>query len=42
VTPQPEEVAELKWVTRGELAEIISTGNVTDGLLQVYERYYIR
>lgn len=40
VIPQPEEVAELVWVTRDELSAIVKTGNVTDGLKQTYERYY--
>lgn len=40
ITPQPEEVAELRWVTREELGEIIAEGKITDGLKQTYEHYY--
>lgn len=42
VTPQPEEVAELRWVTRDELAAIIAEGNITDGLAQTARHYYER
>ena len=38
--PQPEEVAEFVWATPDELADIVAEGKVTDGLKQVYERYY--
>ncbi|HEY1085696.1 MAG TPA: NUDIX domain-containing protein [Candidatus Saccharimonadales bacterium] len=37
---QPSEVSEVKWITREELDAVIDEGNVTDGLLQTYERYY--
>lgn len=40
LTPQPEEVAELVWVTRAELSKIVAEGKITDGLKQTYERYY--
>ena len=40
VTPQPEEVAELTWMSREELADIVATGNITDGLKQVAQQYY--
>ena len=40
VTPQPEEVAELCWVTREELATIVAEGNITDGLKQTAQHYY--
>lgn len=40
VTPQPEEVAELTWVTRDKLASIIAEGSITDGLKQAAEQYY--
>jgi len=40
-TPQLEEVSEIAWMTKHEVAELIRSGkNVTDGLTQVYERYY--
>lgn len=38
--PQPEEVAELRWVTPEELKGIIAEGKITDGLKQTYEQYY--
>ena len=38
--PQPEEVAELVWVTPQGLADIITEGAITDGLKQTYEHYY--
>lgn len=40
--PNPDEVAELRWVSRDELAAITAEGMVTDGLLQTYEQYYKR
>ncbi len=40
VTPQPEEVSELTWVSRDELAAIIADGHITDGLKQTAEQYY--
>ncbi len=40
VTPQSEEVAELRWVTPEELAVIVAEGNITDGLKQTAQHYY--
>lgn len=40
-TPQLEEVSEITWMNRQEIADMVKAGSsVTDGLLQVYERYY--
>lgn len=39
-TPQIEEVSEIVWMTRREVAELVSLGKISDGLAQVYERYY--
>jgi isopentenyldiphosphate isomerase len=38
---QETEVSEVKWVSRLELDDIIAENNITDGLLQTYERYYL-
>lgn len=39
--PSAEEVAELKWVTRDEMASLVQHKNyVSDGLLEAYERMY--
>jgi len=40
VVPQPEEVAELRWMTRAELEEVIYEGHITDGLKQTARHYY--
>jgi isopentenyldiphosphate isomerase len=40
-TPQLEEVSEITWMTRHEVAELVKVGTgITDGLEQVYKRYY--
>lgn len=40
-TPQPEEVSEIVWMSKSDIAELVAAGDeVTDGLTQVQERYY--
>jgi isopentenyldiphosphate isomerase len=39
-TPQPSEVESVEWINREELPALVAKGNITDGLLQVYERWY--
>ncbi len=39
-TPQDTEVESVQWIDKNELAEVIKQGNVTDGLEQVFNRYY--
>lgn len=38
---QPEEVSEITWMSKSDIAALVSDGtHVTDGLTQVHERYY--
>ena len=37
---QEEELSGLRWVTPEELGEIVAEGEVTEGLRQIYQRYF--
>ena len=39
-TPQPEEVSEVRWVSKRELLELARREGLTDGLQLVIEHYY--
>lgn len=40
LTPDPEEVAELVWVTPERLLTILESNKITDGLKQTADHYY--